>query len=103
MRHLILVAYDALCYLFALIEVTQRFGSCKLRPRITLFLLGKHKFQVYLMIGIVVRQYPEISALRKEIIKVLADLDNLVNGSFKLFLPRKILLVKLPFPMALTL
>jgi len=35
------------------------------------------------VVGIVVNQYPEISTLRKEILKVLTDLDNLVNGSFK--------------------
>ena len=55
------------------------------------------------MVGIVVNQYAEIGALRKEILKVLADLDNLVNCSFKLFFPRQILLVKLPLPMTLTL
>ena len=55
------------------------------------------------MVGIVVNQYAEIGTLRKEILEVLADLDNLVDSSFKLFLPRKILLVKLPLPMALTL
>ena len=89
--------------LLALIKVSQRFRSCKFRSRIAFLLLGKHKFQVYLVVGIVVRQYPEIGALRMEILEVLADLYNLVNGSFKLFLPRKILLVKLPFPVALAL
>ena len=100
---LLLVTLDTLSDLLALIEVAQRFGSCKLRPRIAFFLLGKHKFQVYLVVGIVVNQYAEIGALRKEILKVLTDLDNLVNGSFKLFFPRKILLIKLPLPMALSL
>ena len=55
------------------------------------------------MVGIVVNKYTEIGAFCKEILKALADLDNLINGSFKLFLPRKILLVKLPLPMALAL
>ena len=40
--------------------------------------------------------FPEIGAFCKEILKVLAALDNLVDSSFKLFLPRKILFVKLP-------
>ena len=102
-RHLVLVTLDTLSDLLALVEVAQRFRSCKLRPRIAFFLLRKHKFQVYFVVGIVVNQYAEISTLCKEILKILADLDNLVNGSFKLFFPRKILLVKLPLPMALTL
>lgn len=55
------------------------------------------------MVGIVVHKYSEIGTFRKEILKVLTDLDNLVNGSFKLFFPRQILLVKLPLPMAFTL
>ena len=100
---MVLVALDTLSDLLALVEVAQRFRSCKFRPRIALLLLGKHKFQVDLVVGIVVNQNPEISALCKEILKVLADLDNLVNGSFKLFFPRQILLVKLPLPMAFTL
>ena len=86
-RHLVFVTLDTLSDLLALVEVTQRFGSRHLRPRIALLLLRKHKFQVYFVVGIVVHQYPEISALCKEILKVLADLDNLVNGSFKLFFP----------------
>ena len=102
-RHLVLVTLDTLSDLLALIEVAQCFRPCKLRPRIALFLLRKHKFQVYLVVGIVVNQNPEISTFCKEILKVLADLDNLVNDSFKLLFPRKILLVKLPFPMALAL
>ena len=102
-RHLVLVALDTLSDLLALVEVTQRFGSRHLRPRIALLLLGKHKFQVDLVVGIVINKYAEISALRKEILKVLTDLDNLVNSSFKLFLSRQVLLVKLPFPMALAL
>ena len=102
-RHLVFVTLDTLSDLLALVEVAQRFRSCKFRPRIAFLLLRKHKFQVYLVVGIVVHQYPEIGALRKEILKVLTDLDNLVNGSFKLFFPRKILLIKLPLPMALSL
>ena len=102
-RHLVLVTLDTLSDLLALVEVAQRFRSCKLRPRIAFFLLRKHKFQVYFVVGIVVYKYAEIRTLLQEILKVLTDLDNLVNGSFKLFLPRKILLVKLPLPMALAL
>ena len=52
-RHLILVTLDTPSDLLALVEVTQRFRSRHLRPRIALFLLRKHKFQVDLVVGIV--------------------------------------------------
>ena len=82
MRHLVLVTLDTPFDLLALIEVAQRFRTGKLRSRIAFFLLRKHIFQVNFMVGIVVNQYAEIGALRKEILKVLADLDNLVDSSF---------------------
>lgn len=55
------------------------------------------------MVGIVVNKYAELGTLRKEILKALADLDNLVNRRFKSCFPRKILLFKFPFMVALTL
>jgi len=53
LRHLVLVTLDTLSDLLALVEVAQRFRTGNLRPRIALFLLRKHIFQVDLVVGIV--------------------------------------------------
>ena len=76
----VLVCLDTPCDLLALVEPAQRFRPCKSRSRIVFFLRRQHKFQVDLVVGIVVNQYSELSTFRKEIIEVLADLDNLVYG-----------------------
>ena len=65
---------------FTVFLLHTSFRPCKSRSRIAFFLLRKHKFQVDLVVGIVVNQYSELSTFRKEIIEVLADLDNLVYG-----------------------
>ena len=53
-NHTTLILSDTGFYLLGFIKPTQRSAPGKLRPRIALFLLGKHKFQVYLVVGIVV-------------------------------------------------
>ena len=59
-------------------------ASGELRSRIVLFLLRKHKFQVDLMVGIVLVEYAEICTPGKEILKVFALLDNLIYRIFQL-------------------
>ena len=74
--------------LLGFIIPAQRFRSCKFRPRIAFFLLRKHKFQVYLVVGVILDKHSEICAFCKEVLKVFADLDYLIYREFQLCLPR---------------
>ena len=51
------------------------------------FLLGKHKLQVYLVIGIVFYKNSVLGALGKEVIEVLALLDHLIYGELQFRFP----------------
>ena len=61
----------------------RHFGS-----RIALFLLCKHKFQVYRMLWIVVDKYAAFGAFQQKICKVIARLYDLIYREFQLCLPR---------------
>ena len=74
--------------LLGFIIPAQRFRSCKFRPRIAFFLLGKHKFQVDLVFGIVLNKHSEICTFCKEVLKVFADLDYLIYREFQFSFPR---------------
>ena len=73
-----LILCDTAFDLLSFIKPAQRSGASHLRSRIAFFLLGKHKFQVDLMVGIVLDKHSEIGALPQEIIEVLALLYDLM-------------------------
>ena len=66
----------------------QRSASGEFCSRIALLLLRKHKFQVNLVVGIVLNKHTEISTLPQEVLKVFTLLDNLIYREFQFCFPR---------------
>ena len=83
-----LILCDAVLDRFSLIKPPKRFRSGHLRSRIAFLLLRKHKFQVDLVVGIILNKHTEIGALPQKIIEVLALLYDLIYREFQLCLPR---------------
>ena len=78
--------------LLGFIIPAQRSATGELCSRIAFFLLRKHKFKVDLVVGIVLNKHSEISTFCKEVLKVFADLNYLVDGIFQLCFPAQSLL-----------
>ena len=87
-NHTTLILSDTAFDLLGFIKPAQRSASGKLRSRIMFLLFGKHKFQVYLVVGMVLNKHSEICTLCKEVLKVFALLDYLIYGIFQLCFPR---------------
>lgn len=82
-----LILCDARFNLFGFVKPAKRSASSELRPRIVFTLFGKHKFQVYLVFGIVLNKDSEIGAFAKEVLEIIADLDNLIYRIFQFCFP----------------
>ena len=91
---------DAVCDLLCFVIPAQRSASGKLRSRIIFALFRKHKFQVDLMVRIVLYKYSVFGTFRKKVIEVLTDLYDLIYRIFQLCFPRKSLTVHIPLPVA---
>ena len=83
-----MILSDAVFDLLCLIEPAECSGACHLSSRIAFFLLCKHKFQVDLVVGIVLNKHTILGTLPEKIVKVLACFYNLIYRVFQLGFPR---------------
>ena len=86
--HNSVILSDAVFDLPCFIVPSECSGAGHLGSRIAFFLLRKHKFQVDLVIGIVLDNHTILGAFPEKIIEVLACFHNLIYRVFQLGFPR---------------
>ena len=86
--HNSVILSDAVFDLPCFIVPAECSGTSHLGSRIAFFLLRKHKFQVDLVVWIVLNKHTILGALPDKIIEVLACFHNLIYRVFQLGFPR---------------
>ena len=80
--HNSVILSDAVFDLPCFIVPAECFGTSHLGSRIAFFLLRKHKFQVDLVVGIVLDKHTVLGTLSEKIVKVLTCFHNLIYRVF---------------------